>query len=1210
MSDIVEKTFSAIPRLISHSLFRGTQKDEKLQQQCLVSSELEALFKAVNAARGHSEEAVVIREKLQRLKERLEEPSASVDLWCHLLPTAVFCSMMGYDASFASIFALKLSAIAKGQQKRAGYMAATMLLTPQCSITILSFSTMNRDLHSSSILDNIMALSAAAELVAAEHIPLMLPVVVKLLRHHQALVRARAVSCIDAFFRKAPSLMQPVLSQVKGMLGDKEPSVLSALVTLIAQLPQEFLAEFASVGPGLINMLMQVRSNKFGDTNKYKGMPLPWLQIKLLRVLARLSSSDLALAERMVPVLSQMLEKIADKEPIELAIVEECLTTVAALVSLRIGTTRSDRGVRSTAASSENEVRAQHPNSGGKAYSLDATTEAPGPTLNASQRAVEDFLGSHRPYNSVERRKNDGPEDDSRVSPSAFMSLLDSLINKVSRVIGRFLKSHNSNLRYLGVQILARLTAPRPDMAAPHQIEVVQCLGEPDPIIRRMTLTLLHNMANRDNFEAVCSTMLGEMTSGMGKSMDSSLKAELAEMVCDIAERFVGNLLWYLNTTLPLLSLCIDSERTSSIVDRMLRFMIQTAQCKQNAVHSDALISHLVGNFVNSLPQSTDVDVPTPMAMFALNALRFVPIQVPKEGLHQLWADFLAACGKLVEMEKVPSRVKEKVVLCIQQLLLRKSLAKGEVLQWVNTVIKKLQLASPPHALRQKLSEVSALASLGADLPLWSTPTDPSMMDLHLSFLDPYILDTCKEGKLLLEPGPQPPAEYDVYQGSLRLQMSPGSQRSGQDGDSGLYADALMYNESSSRHISAPTLSRSIESTTSSVFSTSVISVKQVWSKGGFAGQEDERGGYSTALVQRGQSARQETSSAAQKVGSVKSQSTQDNIDSEKQKLAKALFKGISSNPCSTTELLSDKSFEEASPDPNATQMSSCSSASADADNTVFSLNSSLLPSSRLVETNSQDLLVSSLSGLTIAASAQHRDTSALSGQKAPSTSQGSSNSASLNISAEDIDQAWSSMLSSDTGGWKALHASHMCSPEAEPIQQNAVSRQNNIESDAGEGLSAPAPAPDHTSTDPESGNSLCLSMDSLEDTTAFSAQSSPAKKVKSQSRTSDNVDNMPLLALTEAEISQQLEAEMAEYEKAEIAAQNNSPFYNIDCQLPQTNNDGAASLFTSPDQSACEILYAETTLENSAENYKSDHLYSGFVESAFETSESGDKDS
>lgn len=71
------------------------------------------------------------------IKRQLERPEAAVGEWREAFPRVIFCSVLGYDVSFSHIYALKLAAMGKGWDKRVGYLAATLLLSPACEITMM-----------------------------------------------------------------------------------------------------------------------------------------------------------------------------------------------------------------------------------------------------------------------------------------------------------------------------------------------------------------------------------------------------------------------------------------------------------------------------------------------------------------------------------------------------------------------------------------------------------------------------------------------------------------------------------------------------------------------------------------------------------------------------------------------------------------------------------------------------------------------------------------------------------------------------------------------------------------------------------------------------------------------------------------------------------------------------------------------------------------
>ena len=90
-----------------------------------------------------------MRKELHVIKQRLERPGASVSEWREAFQRIIFCSVLGYDVSFSHIYALKLAALGKGRDKRLGYLAASLLLTPASEITmmIMGMYALLCDLH-------------------------------------------------------------------------------------------------------------------------------------------------------------------------------------------------------------------------------------------------------------------------------------------------------------------------------------------------------------------------------------------------------------------------------------------------------------------------------------------------------------------------------------------------------------------------------------------------------------------------------------------------------------------------------------------------------------------------------------------------------------------------------------------------------------------------------------------------------------------------------------------------------------------------------------------------------------------------------------------------------------------------------------------------------------------------------------------------------
>lgn len=70
-------------------------------------------------------------------------------------------------------------------------------------------------------------------------------------------------------------------------------------------------------------------------------------------------------------------------------------------------------------------------------------------------------------------------------------------------MISTFLKSSSHNLKYVGIDGLARIVRINPKYAAEHQLAVIDCLEDPDDMLKKKTLELLYKMTKPNNVEVM-----------------------------------------------------------------------------------------------------------------------------------------------------------------------------------------------------------------------------------------------------------------------------------------------------------------------------------------------------------------------------------------------------------------------------------------------------------------------------------------------------------------------------------------------------------------------------------------------------------------------------------------------------------------------------------------------------------------------------------
>lgn len=68
-------------------------------------------------------------------------------------------------------------------------------------------------------------------------------------------------------------------------------------------------------------------------------------------------------------------------------------------------------------------------------------------------------------------------------------------------MVSGFLKSSSHNLRYVGIDSLARIVRINAKYATEHQLAVIDCLEDPDDTLKKKTLELLYKMTKPSNVE-------------------------------------------------------------------------------------------------------------------------------------------------------------------------------------------------------------------------------------------------------------------------------------------------------------------------------------------------------------------------------------------------------------------------------------------------------------------------------------------------------------------------------------------------------------------------------------------------------------------------------------------------------------------------------------------------------------------------------------
>ncbi|ONK72556.1 uncharacterized protein A4U43_C04F20650 [Asparagus officinalis] len=216
----------------------------------------------------------------------------------------VYIEMLGHDASFGYIHAVKMTHDDSLLLKRTGYLAVTLFLNEDHDLIILIVNTIQKDLR---------------------------PQVVELLGHGKEAVRKKAVMALHRFYQKAPAQVNHLVSNFRKRLCDNDPGVMGATLCPLFDLVMADVNSYKDLVVSFVSILKQVAERRLPKTYDYHQMPAPFIQIKLLKILAVLGSGDKQASGHMYTVLGDIFRKCESSSNIGNAVIYQCICCVSSI---------------------------------------------------------------------------------------------------------------------------------------------------------------------------------------------------------------------------------------------------------------------------------------------------------------------------------------------------------------------------------------------------------------------------------------------------------------------------------------------------------------------------------------------------------------------------------------------------------------------------------------------------------------------------------------------------------------------------------------------------------------------------------------------------------------------------------------------------------------------------------------------------------------
>ncbi|XP_053575308.1 AP-4 complex subunit epsilon-1 [Bombina bombina] len=316
MSEIVERTLSALPGLLLQDQSPGA------------STRLGSLIRNITALTSKQEEEKLIQQELVSLKSTVSSPNTTLRHMKECMVRMIYCEMLGYEASFGYIHAIKLAQQGNVLEKRVGYLAVSLFLHESHELLLLLVNTVLKDLQSSNLVEVCMALTVVSQIFPREMIPAALPLIEDKLQHSKEIVRRKAVLALYKFYLIAPTQVQHIHEKFRKALCDRDVGVMAASLHIYLQMIRDNPSNYKDLTNSFVTILKQVIGGKLPVDFNYHSVPAPWLQIQLLRILRLLGKDDARVSELIYDVLDESLRRAEINHNITYAILFECVQTI------------------------------------------------------------------------------------------------------------------------------------------------------------------------------------------------------------------------------------------------------------------------------------------------------------------------------------------------------------------------------------------------------------------------------------------------------------------------------------------------------------------------------------------------------------------------------------------------------------------------------------------------------------------------------------------------------------------------------------------------------------------------------------------------------------------------------------------------------------------------------------------------------------------
>jgi len=136
---------------------------------------------------------------------------------------------------------------------------------------------------------------------------------------------------LHRFYQLDPNSVSHLTERIKSKLRDRDPSVMGAALCPLHDMARVDPSSQSELVDQYVSILKQITEHRLPREFDHHRMPAPWIQIKLLQLLATLGSNDKQNSEAMYEVLGECMRRADTGTNIGYAVVYEVVKTITTI---------------------------------------------------------------------------------------------------------------------------------------------------------------------------------------------------------------------------------------------------------------------------------------------------------------------------------------------------------------------------------------------------------------------------------------------------------------------------------------------------------------------------------------------------------------------------------------------------------------------------------------------------------------------------------------------------------------------------------------------------------------------------------------------------------------------------------------------------------------------------------------------------------------